>query len=159
MGGLCSRSSTVDNAPGGGFPQLNGHFSHGPGLVYQTRELKIDNNANPSPIVENVDNKQLREPFSLPEVTVVQYEVNPDDIDDGIPRLSRALSNKSGSTKSKQAAVAKVSLICMLFTFCQIIINSFSSVWSFLCDVFSWICDIACNISRSIKCLLDMHSW
>ncbi|KAJ6975636.1 hypothetical protein NC653_031464 [Populus alba x Populus x berolinensis] len=114
MGGLCSRSSTVDNAPGGGFPQLNGHFSHGSGLVYQTRELKIDNNANPSPIVENVDNKQLREPFSFPEVTVVQYEVNPDDIDDGIPRLSRALSSKSGSTKSKPAAVAKVSEVSSL---------------------------------------------
>ncbi|KAJ6379398.1 hypothetical protein OIU76_016100 [Salix suchowensis] len=110
MGGLCSRSSTVDNAPSGGFPQLNGHFTHGSGLVYQTRELKKDNNTNPSPVVENVDNKQLREPFSLPEVAVVQYGVNLDDIDDGIPRLSRALSNKSRSTKSKQAAVAKLNL-------------------------------------------------
>ncbi|KAJ6360719.1 hypothetical protein OIU77_004687 [Salix suchowensis] len=114
MGGLCSRSSTVDNAPSGGFPQLNGHFTHGSGLVYQTRELKKDNNTNPSPVVENVDNKQLREPFSLPEVAVVQYGVNLDDIDDGIPRLSRALSNKSRSTKSKQAAVAKVSEVSSL---------------------------------------------
>uniref|UniRef100_A0A6N2MCF2 DUF668 domain-containing protein n=1 Tax=Salix viminalis TaxID=40686 RepID=A0A6N2MCF2_SALVM len=93
---------------------LNGHFTPGSGLVYQTRELKKDNNTNPSPVVENVDNKQLREPFSLPEVAVVQYGVNPDDIDDGIPRLSRALSNKSRSTKPKQAAVAKVSEVSSL---------------------------------------------
>ncbi|XP_034924651.1 protein PSK SIMULATOR 1 [Populus alba] len=115
MGGLCSRSSTVDNAPSGGFLQLNGHFSHGSGLVFQTRELKIDSNTNPSLVGENnVDNKQLREPFSFPEVNVVQYGMNPDDIDDGIPRLSRALSNKSRSTKSTPVAVAKVSEVSSL---------------------------------------------
>ncbi|KAI5555454.1 hypothetical protein BDE02_19G081500 [Populus trichocarpa] len=115
MGGLCSRSSTVDNAPSGGFLQLNGHFSHGSGLVFQTRELKIDSNTNPSLVGENnVDNKQLREPFSFPEVDVVQYGMNPDDIDDGIPRLSRALSNKSRSTKSTPVAVAKVSEVSSL---------------------------------------------
>ncbi|XP_061944247.1 protein PSK SIMULATOR 1-like [Populus nigra] len=115
MGGLCSRSSTVDNAPSGGFLQLNGHFSHGSGLVFQTRELKIDGNTNPSLVGENnVDNKQLREPFSFPEVDVVQYGMNPDDIDDGIPRLSRALSNKSRSTKSTPVAVAKVSEVSSL---------------------------------------------
>jgi hypothetical protein len=136
MGGLCSRSSTVDNAPSGGFLQLNGHFSHGSGLVFQTRELKIDSNTNPSLVGENnVDNKQLREPFSFPEVDVVQYGMNPDDIDDGIPRLSRALSNKSRSTKSTPVAVAKVSLICVLFT-CLIIANSFSSACCFLCYIF-----------------------
>ncbi|PNS91183.1 hypothetical protein POPTR_019G085900v4 [Populus trichocarpa] len=115
MGGLCSRSSTVDNAPSGGFLQLNGHFSHGSGLVFQTRELKIDSNTNPSLVGENnVDNKQLREPFSFPEVDVVQYGMNPDDIDDGIPRLSRALSNKSRSTKPTPVAVAKVSEVSSL---------------------------------------------
>ncbi|KAH8480254.1 hypothetical protein H0E87_030492 [Populus deltoides] len=115
MGGLCSRSSTVDNAPSGGFLQLNGHFSHGSGLVFQTRELKIDSNTNPSLVGENnVANKQLREPFSFPEVDVVQYGMNPDDIDDGIPRLSRALSNKSRSTKSTPVAVAKVSEVSSL---------------------------------------------
>ncbi|KDP34593.1 hypothetical protein JCGZ_11970 [Jatropha curcas] len=107
MGGLCSRSSNVDNAPGGGFPHVNGHYASG--LVYQSRELKISTNTAPSPVVENVENKPVREPFSFPEVNVVPYGMNPDDIDDGIPRLSRALSNKSRSTKSKQVAVAKVS--------------------------------------------------
>ncbi|KAF9661650.1 hypothetical protein SADUNF_Sadunf19G0090800 [Salix dunnii] len=108
MGGLCSRSSTVDNAPSGGFLQLNGHFSHGSGLVFQTRGLKIDSNTNPSLVGEKkVDIKQLREPFTFPEVNVVQYGMDPDDIDDGIPRLSRTLSNKSRSTKSTPVAVAK----------------------------------------------------
>ncbi|XP_065880238.1 protein PSK SIMULATOR 1 isoform X2 [Euphorbia lathyris] len=114
MGGLCSRSSTVDNAPGGGFPHLNGHFP-GSGLVYQSRDLKIDSRTDPSPVVENVENKPVvREPFSFPDVNVVPYGMNPEDIDDGIPRLSRALSNKSRSTKSKQAAVAKVSEVSSL---------------------------------------------
>ncbi|KAB5512621.1 hypothetical protein DKX38_029649 [Salix brachista] len=108
MGGLCSRSSTVDNAPSGGFLHLNGHFSHGSGLVFQTRELKIDSNTNPSLVGEKkVDIKQLREPFTFPEVNVVQYGMDPNDIDDGIPRLSRALSDKSRSTKSTPVAVAK----------------------------------------------------
>ncbi|WCJ44107.1 hypothetical protein M5689_024797 [Euphorbia peplus] len=113
MGGLCSRSSTVDTAPGGGFPHLNGHF-HASGFVYQSRELKLDSNSNttpPPPVVENVESKQVREPFSFPDVNVAPY---PEDLDDGIPRLSRALSNKSRSTKSKQAAVAKVSEVSSL---------------------------------------------
>ncbi|KAG8660762.1 protein PSK SIMULATOR 1 [Manihot esculenta] len=114
MGGLCSRSSTVDNAPSGGFPHVNGHFNAS-GLVYQSRELKISSNTTTSPVGENVENKQVREPFSFPEVNAVpSYGMSADDIDDGIPRLSRALSNKSRSTKSKQAAVAKVSEVSSL---------------------------------------------
>ncbi|XVF29953.1 hypothetical protein REPUB_Repub16aG0015600 [Reevesia pubescens] len=118
MGGLCSRRSTVDNAPGGGFPHVNGHFGRGSGLVFQTRELpaKINTNSTPPPAEDNADNavKELREPFSFPEISTVPYGTNPDDINDGIPRLSRALSNKSRSTKSKQAAVAKVSEVSSL---------------------------------------------
>lgn len=107
MGGLCSRSSNVDNAPGESFPSVNGHF----GLVYQSRELrmKVNNNSTPSPVGENVENKELTEPFSFPTVNAIAaYGTNLEDINDGIPRLSRALSNKSRSTKSKQVAVAKV---------------------------------------------------
>lgn len=89
---------------------MNGHFNAS-GLVYQSRELKISSNTTTSPVGENVENKQVREPFSFPEVNAVpSYGMSADDIDDGIPRLSRALSNKSRSTKSKQAAVAKVCL-------------------------------------------------
>ncbi|KAK9270733.1 hypothetical protein L1049_026316 [Liquidambar formosana] len=115
MGGLCSRSSTVNNAPSGHLPHPNGHFNDGSGVVYQSRGLpaKANSNSTPSPIGESMD-KQLREPFSLAEVSTVSYEVAPEDIDDGIPRLSRALSNKSRSTKSKQVAVAKVSEVSSL---------------------------------------------
>lgn len=111
MGGLCSRSSTVDNAPSGSFPHANGHLSHGSGVVYQSRGLPPDltDNVTASPIGRGLDNKQLQEPLSVPETDRISYGVTPDDINDGIPRLSRALSNKSRSTKSKQAAVAKVS--------------------------------------------------
>ncbi|XVF37252.1 hypothetical protein REPUB_Repub19eG0130600 [Reevesia pubescens] len=118
MGGLCSRRSTVDNAPGGGFPHVNGHFGLGSGLVFQTRELpaKINTNSTPPLTEANADNteKESREPFSFPEISTVPYGMSPDDINDGIPRLSRALSNKSRSTKSKQAAVAKVSEVSSL---------------------------------------------
>ncbi|XP_010665009.1 protein PSK SIMULATOR 1 isoform X2 [Vitis vinifera] len=116
MGGLCSRSSTVDNAPGGSFPLANGHLSHGSGIVYQSRGLppELTRNLTASPIGGGMDNKQLREPLSAPEMERVSYGVNPDDIDDGIPRLSRALSHKSRSTKSKQVAVAKVSEVSSL---------------------------------------------
>ncbi|MBA0612657.1 hypothetical protein Godav_013236 [Gossypium davidsonii] len=111
MGGLCSRRSTVDNAPVGGFPHVNGHFARGSGLVFQTRQLpaKISTNSAP-PAEDSADNAGMesREPFSFPEISTVPYCMNPAGIDDGIPRLSRVLSNKSRSTKSKQAAVAKV---------------------------------------------------
>ncbi|KAH9757974.1 protein PSK SIMULATOR 1 [Citrus sinensis] len=113
MGGLCSRSSNVDNAPGESFPSVNGHF----GLVYQPRELpmKVNNNSTPSPVGENVENKELAEPFSFPTVNAIAaYGTNLEDINDGIPRLPRALSNKSRSTKSKQVAVAKVSEVSSL---------------------------------------------
>ncbi|XP_043713349.1 protein PSK SIMULATOR 1 [Telopea speciosissima] len=109
MGGICTRSSTVDNAPSRSPPHANGHLiEHGPRMAYQSRELllKEDNNFTPSTSGEGVD-KQLRE-FSFPEPTVnpYPYESNQDDIiDDGIPRLSRAMSQKCRSTKSK----AKVS--------------------------------------------------
>ncbi|XP_031247138.1 uncharacterized protein LOC116104852 [Pistacia vera] len=114
MGGLCSRSANVDNAPGESFPSVNGHFNYGSTLVYQSRELKVNSNSTPSPIGENVDDKQLREPFSFPGGSAVPYGAYPDDINDGIPRLSRALSHKSRSTKSKQVAVAKVSEVSSL---------------------------------------------
>lgn len=113
MGGLCSRSSNVDNAPGETFPRVNGHF----GLVYQSRELpmKVNNNSTPSPVGENAESKELTEPFSFPGVNAMSaYGTNLEDINDGIPALSRALSHKSRSTKSKQVAVAKVSEVSSL---------------------------------------------
>ncbi|KAK5832387.1 protein PSK SIMULATOR 1-like [Gossypium arboreum] len=110
MGGLCSRRSTVDNAPSGGFPHVNGHIGQRTGLVFQTRELpaKINAKSNPPPSEDNAD-KVSGEPFSFPEISTAPYWTSADDINDGIPRLSRVLSDKSRSTKSKQVTAAKVS--------------------------------------------------
>ncbi|KAJ8760619.1 hypothetical protein K2173_015286 [Erythroxylum novogranatense] len=108
MGGLCSRSSTVDNAPSRDFPHVNGCNNDRSGLVYQSRELKINCNVTPSPVEVTVESKQIREPFSFPEMNVDPLATRMDAAADGIPRLSRASSNKSRSTRSKQAAVAKV---------------------------------------------------
>lgn len=117
MGGLCSRRSTLDGAPVGGFPHVNGHFGHGSALVFRSHELtaKINCHSNPLPAGDNED-RQPREPFSFPETSAVSY-TGPEDINDGIPCLSRAPSQKSGSTKSKQAAVAKVSSNLKIYIF------------------------------------------
>ncbi|KVH98621.1 Protein of unknown function DUF3475 [Cynara cardunculus var. scolymus] len=107
MGGICSRRSTEDDLDGGSFPHVNG-LSYGSGMVYQSRGLPVNDNSTSSGVGESMDNKQpLREPFSFPEMNAVSY---PLDVDDGIPRLSRALSNKSRSTKS----VTKVSEVSSL---------------------------------------------
>ena len=112
MGGICSRTrrSPVDNAnvndsPSGCYPHTNGYSDT------RSRSLptKVNNNSTPSPVGDSTD-KQLRDPFSFPEVNTTPYGLGLDDINDGIPRLSRALSHKSRSTKSKQVAVAKVIL-------------------------------------------------
>ncbi|CAA0809808.1 Protein of unknown function (DUF668 [Striga hermonthica] len=100
MGGLCSRRSTDDTALADALSHVNGRLSYGSGIIYQARVLdtKEDNNT-PSDV--EISDRESREPFS--------YPANFDEFNDGIPRLSRALSDKSRSTRSKQAAIAKVS--------------------------------------------------
>ncbi|XP_022878784.1 uncharacterized protein LOC111396599 isoform X3 [Olea europaea var. sylvestris] len=110
MGGLCSRRSTNDSALAGAFPHINGNFSYGSGLVYRSRGLDVREDSNSvQASSEEVTDKQLREPFSFPELGAISHVTNIDDINDGIPHLSRALSNKSRSSGSKQVAIAKVS--------------------------------------------------
>ncbi|XP_060198210.1 protein PSK SIMULATOR 1-like isoform X2 [Lycium barbarum] len=116
MGGLCSRRATVDSTTDGGILYLNGHLNYGAGIFYQLHGLPKQPNCDPtqSPAGESAD-KQLSEPvLSFPEVNVISRGVPMDDVDDGIPRLSRALSNKSRSTRSKQVAIAKVSEVSSL---------------------------------------------
>lgn len=113
MGGICSRtrrSSSIDNVnvnndPAGSYPHPNGHSNNGSYAL----PLKPESNSTPSSAGNSMD-MQLRDPFSFQEVNMVPYGLGADDTSDGIPRLSRVLSNKSRSAKSKQAAVAKVSL-------------------------------------------------
>lgn len=117
MGGICSRTRrsssignvNVNNAPSESYPHSNGHLGNGSYAL----PMKADNNSMPSSAGNSMD-MQLRDPFSFQEVNVVPYGLGSDDTNDGIPRLSRALSNKSRSTKSKQAAVAKVSEVSSL---------------------------------------------
>ncbi|KAJ7969717.1 DUF668 family protein [Quillaja saponaria] len=121
MGGICSRSRrstvddvTLDNAPSGSFPHSNGHSNNTSAIVYQSHGLpaKINKNSTPSPVSDGMD-KQIRESFTFPESDIVSYGPRQEDVNDGIPRLSRALSQKY-ATKSKQAAVAKVSEVSSL---------------------------------------------
>ncbi|GMP47688.1 hypothetical protein CsSME_00015320 [Camellia sinensis var. sinensis] len=115
MGGLCSRRSTEDGTTNTGFPHVNGHFNYGSGIVYQSRGVVANlNSILTPPLVGETMDKQLGESFSLPEVNTISYGMNVDDINDGSPRLSRALSDKSKATKSKQA-VAKVCPAWILF--------------------------------------------
>lgn len=104
MGGLCSRSSTVDNAPSVSLQHVNGHLNHA-SLSSHSKQ----SSTAPSSIRETVD-KQVGDPFSFPVISTVSNGLSSDDINDGIPHLSRVSSQKSSSTKSKQAAVAKVLL-------------------------------------------------
>ncbi|CAN7093288.1 unnamed protein product [Brassica rapa subsp. narinosa] len=105
MGGLCSRSSSVNNAPAGTFPHANnGHLNNGSAGDLRHK----DGGDPPSPVRED---KPSSESFSFPTLGT-----HPQNIEDGIPRLSRDLSQKSRSTKSRQAAaaVAKVSEVSSL---------------------------------------------
>lgn len=106
MGGLCSRRATAEGASAGGLSHVNGHLNFGAGMVYQSRGLPTQVNANPtqSHAAENKDKQPNDSPFSFPEIDGADM----DDINDGIPRLSRTLSQKSRSTRSKQVAMAKV---------------------------------------------------
>ncbi|CAN8314217.1 unnamed protein product [Cochlearia groenlandica] len=107
MGGLCSKSSSVNNAPGVTFPHVNGH---GHALNLHSGENGHKDVVDPSLVKENdVDKKPTSESFSFPSLSIASGGSHPQNIEDGIPRLPRVLSHKSRSTKSRQAAVAKVS--------------------------------------------------
>ncbi|XP_027935473.1 uncharacterized protein LOC114190691 isoform X2 [Vigna unguiculata] len=118
MGGICSRSwkgtvdgVAVDNALSGSSRHANGHANSEAGMGYQSigPPRSIDSNSNVLPDDDDLD-KHQRESFSFTGLENVSYGSMADDINDGIPRLSRALSHKS---KSKQAAV-KVSEVSSL---------------------------------------------
>ncbi|CAN1731216.1 Protein PSK SIMULATOR 1 [Linum perenne] len=122
MGGLCSRSSTLDNG-GGSISHSNGHLNEQGGSIFdQSCDVKASTTATATtmkpPAIESVDddggNKQHEELGSSAELSVGSHGMSPDELYDGIPRLPRVLSNKSRSTKNKQAAVAKVSEVSYL---------------------------------------------
>lgn len=105
MGGLCSRRSTGDNFPSRSVPRSNGHAnheSHGYSLEGQTK-------LTPPSVVANMD-KQLQEPFSFSDGITPGYGINSNQLslEQGEPRLSRALSQKSKSTKAKPVAAGRI---------------------------------------------------
>ncbi|KAL8159242.1 hypothetical protein V2J09_000779 [Rumex salicifolius] len=116
MGGICSRSATVEHAPSSNFSNINCQNHNGSGQF-------VDNHTVPpksdSSLTLSIVNKQLRDPFSFPEISNEDsignggigrsFGINLDDINEGIPSLSRTLSLNARSARSKQAAVAKVS--------------------------------------------------
>ncbi|CAA0827841.1 Protein of unknown function (DUF668 [Striga hermonthica] len=113
MGGLCSRRSTDDTVISSAIPHVNGRLSYGSGIIYQSRGLGLkEDDSRPNDV--EVKDRELREPFSFPELSSVPPGLNLDDFNDDIPRLSRVSSDKSRSTRSKQVAMAKVSEVSSL---------------------------------------------
>ncbi|XP_047310355.1 protein PSK SIMULATOR 1 isoform X2 [Impatiens glandulifera] len=108
MGGICSRRSTDDASLAAGFPNLNGRFNYASRLVYGSQVDPPNNEMVPPSFGEPMEKKKVKEPFEPPQPNIISYQPNADEIYDGIPRLPRALSNKTRSTTTKQA-VAKVS--------------------------------------------------
>ncbi|CAH9136231.1 unnamed protein product [Cuscuta epithymum] len=115
MGGLCSRGIVTE---GGGLPQANNHINFGAGMVYQScglRPTQVNANPTQSHDVGSTDKQPSdHQSFSFPEIDAHSNKAYMDDINDGIPRLSRTLSQKSRSTRSRQVAMAKVSEVSSL---------------------------------------------
>lgn len=113
MGGFCSRRSSVDNAPSGSLTNVDGSSSNDSnvhrsgGMPKKGNGILIQSSGG-----EDV-NEELQEPFSSSAENPVSHNLSSEDLSDGIPRLSRALSQKSRSTRSKQVTVAKVSQFCV----------------------------------------------
>lgn len=114
MGGLCSRRAIVENVPSGSSSNTNGHYNNDSNVEYMLPS-KLDSKSAPSSSGEDV-NKERGVSFSFPEINVASQDsqpsgLSPEETTDGIPHLSRVLSNKSRSTKPKQATSTKVSLV------------------------------------------------
>ncbi|XP_077248704.1 protein PSK SIMULATOR 1-like [Tasmannia lanceolata] len=111
MGGLCSKRSTIDYLPGGIVQHANGHINHD-SMTNHSRGLSSKTQSTtPTWMRENMNN-QLQEPFSSDSshesAGPADKNDNRNDTDSGEPRLSRALSNGSWSTKSRPTTPAKL---------------------------------------------------
>uniref|UniRef100_A0A1D1YL52 Zinc finger protein Pegasus n=1 Tax=Anthurium amnicola TaxID=1678845 RepID=A0A1D1YL52_9ARAE len=107
MGGLCSKRSAVDKSPSESTLHANG-LRDPESLAFQTGGYsgKTPDSLNPPNVRRNVEKKFGDQPFSFSE-RMAPASRNMDASETREPQLSRALSQKSGSTKSKQAAPAK----------------------------------------------------
>lgn len=134
MGGLCTKRSTVDNAPSGSLPDVNGYVvSDSDSIQHQSRgfPIKVNSSSNPSSSTVDSHKQPLGGPVSFKETNnTVSVGLSPED--DGIPRLSRVASHKSMSAKSKHVASAKVCMPCENFKFysaCTTLPHQFISVF------------------------------
>lgn len=85
-------------------------------LSHELEQSKLQGKVTTSRTRESMDivtqeTKQIKEPVSIREVGVTGYGGNEDGFYDGIPRFPGALSQKSRSTSSKQAAAVTVSVV------------------------------------------------
>ncbi|KAK4752019.1 hypothetical protein SAY87_020817 [Trapa incisa] len=112
MGGICTKRSTVDNAPSGSFPHVNGYVANDDSRSIQLQShglpIKVTSNSNPSSSTEDSHKLGLEHPVYFLD-TNITVPVGLSTEDDGIPRLSRVASNKYMSAKSKLVSSAKVS--------------------------------------------------
>lgn len=157
MGGLCSRRATSENTTGRSIPHVNGHFNYGAGTVYQSHRLppQANNDSMQSPLGESTENQPSEPVFSFPELNAASHGVEMDAINDGIPRLSRALSNKTRPTRSKQVAMAKVnSLLFIVLSFV---------LWLMLLSFSYCICDYVkyfhFTVLTMAKCKIGCKKW
>ncbi|XP_056164442.1 protein PSK SIMULATOR 1 isoform X2 [Syzygium oleosum] len=109
MGGICSRGSSVDNAPSGSLANVDGSSSTDSNVHRSGGMPKKGNDISTPASGGEVGDEELREPFSASAENARSCSLSSEDLSDGIPRLSRALSQKSRSNRSKQVTVAKVS--------------------------------------------------
>ncbi|XP_068659184.1 protein PSK SIMULATOR 1-like [Aristolochia californica] len=108
MGGLCSKRSTVDNSPGGSVQRSNGHMGND-SMAYKS----VGFSSNKQTKMGSDMNKQIVEPFAVLDTNAPGDGTNnnQDATVSDQPKLSRAFSQKSRSTKSKPSAAAKMSTI------------------------------------------------
>ncbi|KAE9589121.1 hypothetical protein Lal_00000333 [Lupinus albus] len=125
MGGLCSRSrkATVDgvasddnnnNALNETSTHVNGHANNNneSGMTYQSYGHPGSKHSNSNlPLLDDDFYKNERESFSFTGMEKASHGLSFDDINDGIPSLSRALSTKSSISKQAAVKVSEVSLL------------------------------------------------
>ncbi|XP_004503878.1 protein PSK SIMULATOR 1 isoform X2 [Cicer arietinum] len=104
MGGLCSKSAKGDKAFANQEEHYDNKKSGGNKNHKHTRDLNLTS------AKEGIDNN-IKEEEAVVAVVVAAGGTSPDDYYDGIPRYADSFSHESRSVRSRQAAVAKVSVV------------------------------------------------
>ncbi|XP_072964874.1 protein PSK SIMULATOR 1 [Typha angustifolia] len=106
MGGLCSKRSAVDKSPSETTVEPNGLREPEPKSHLAREKMQASSAARPA--VEAMDERPQEQNFSFSETALpAAGDSLATDAESREPQLSRALSQKSGSTKSKSSSSAK----------------------------------------------------